>query len=64
MARVATRPLMTPSDLAGQISVPQATLAQWRHLGKGPRFLKLGRHVRYRHEDVAEWLEQAGQAVS
>ena len=43
---------------AAYIKVPLRTLDQWRYLGKGPRFIKVGRHVRYRRDDVDRWLDQ------
>lgn len=33
------------------------TLNTWRCRGGGPRFLKLGRSVRYRRRAVLQWLE-------
>jgi excisionase family DNA binding protein len=38
--------------------VPVGTLANWRYQGRGPRFVKVGRHVRYRRSDVEAWLER------
>jgi len=52
------RPLATPDKVAGFLGLPIATLAQWRYLGKGPRWIKVGRHVRYRMADVEHWLSQ------
>lgn len=37
--------------------VPEGTLAQWRHRGVGPRYIKVGKHVRYDERDVLVWLE-------
>lgn len=34
------------------------TLAQHRHEGKGPRFVRLGRRVLYRGRDLNEFLDQ------
>lgn len=34
-----------------------STLRNWRHLGKGPPYLKVGRSVRYRLDDVEAFLE-------
>lgn len=34
------------------------TLNTWRCRGGGPRFLKLGRSVRYRRRAVLEWLSE------
>lgn len=50
------KPLASPADLAEFLGVPQRTLQQWRWQGKGPRWTKVGRHVRYRWSDVNEWL--------
>lgn len=50
--------LATPHEVAVFLSVPVATLAQWRYLGKGPQPIKVGRHVRYRWCDLEKWLDQ------
>jgi hypothetical protein len=34
-----------------------AAIRRWRLLGKGPRYIKVGAAVRYRLEDVNNWLE-------
>lgn len=46
-----------PEEVSDLLKVPQGTLANWRYLGKGPRFVKVGRRVRYRRSDVEAWLE-------
>jgi predicted DNA-binding transcriptional regulator AlpA len=48
--------LLTAGMLSDEIQVPTATLAQWRYRSEGPPFVRLGRHVRYRREDVDAWL--------
>lgn len=48
--------LLTTTELAAYLSVPVATLHQWRHRGVGPRGIRVGRHVRYRSSDVDAWL--------
>ena len=48
--------LLTPADIADWLSVPEKTLAEWRSRRKGPTYIKLGRHVRYRRSDVELWL--------
>lgn len=58
-------PLLTPQEVAAWLGVPVATLYQWRHARKGPRCLKVGRHLRYRVSDVDAWLddeERSGRA--
>ncbi len=49
--------LMTPIDVSLYLGVPLGTLANWRYLGRGPAFLRVGRHVRYRAADVTAWVE-------
>jgi excisionase family DNA binding protein len=49
--------LMTPDELAEELGIPRATINQWRYWHKGPAFIKVGKHVRYRRGDVAAWLE-------
>lgn len=51
-------PLLTPVDVAEELGVPVSTLANWRYLGLGPRYLRIGRHVRYLAAEVDEWLER------
>ena len=42
------RQLATPEDLAEFLNdIPLKTLAQWRSRGIGPKYRKVGRHVRY-----------------
>ena len=50
--------LWKPTDLADFLGLPETTLRQWRHKGYGPRFVRLGKHVRYRPEDVRDWLDE------
>jgi predicted DNA-binding transcriptional regulator AlpA len=34
-----------------------ATLRNWRHLGKGPNYVKVGKSVRYPLKDLVEFME-------
>jgi hypothetical protein len=36
--------------------VPEGTMRQWRYLGKGPAYVKIGRHVRYRRADLDAFI--------
>jgi hypothetical protein len=49
--------LLTPSDLVARWdnAVTTGTLANWRSKGRGPRFIKLGKAVRYRLPDILEY---------
>lgn len=50
--------LLTPHEVSDYLGIPTATLANWRYQGRGPEFLRVGRHVRYRPSDVMTWVEQ------
>lgn len=52
-----TRKLWTIHDLAGHLCVPVQTIYQWRKKGYGPPGRKIGKHVRFRPEDVERWLD-------
>ncbi|MBA3280098.1 MAG: helix-turn-helix domain-containing protein [Geodermatophilaceae bacterium] len=43
-------------EAASTIGVSAKSLARWRKGGVGPAYLQLGRKVRYRPGDVAEWI--------
>jgi len=45
-------------ELADRWHVSVRTLERWRALGEGPRYLRLGRRIVYRHADV-ESFERA-----
>ena len=49
--------LLTTEQVASMLGLQPNTLAQWRMTGAGPRFLRLGRRVRYRPADIETWLE-------
>jgi excisionase family DNA binding protein len=53
--------LATPAEVAQVLGIPEHTLAQWRSKGKGPDYIKVGRHVRYRWSDVSTWLDTQSQ---
>lgn len=48
--------LITPRQLSDYLGVPTGTLANWRYQGQGPPFVKVGRQVRYRSDDLDLWL--------
>ena len=50
------RTALTERQVAEQLGLSVATLRAWRHRGKGPRFLRLGRSVRYLPSDVDEFV--------
>ncbi|WP_331271251.1 helix-turn-helix transcriptional regulator [Arthrobacter sp. 135MFCol5.1] len=48
---------MDPGELGKRLGKSSAALANWRYLGLGPKFVKVGRAVRYRASDVESWLQ-------
>jgi excisionase family DNA binding protein len=50
--------LLTTGQAAKLINVPAETLRFWRHQGRGPVALKLGRAVRYQPADITAWLAE------
>lgn len=58
--------LLTPEEVARVLGIPTSRLARWRANSpapncpaRGPRWVKLGRDVRYRREDLDAWIESA-----
>jgi excisionase family DNA binding protein len=49
--------LATSIEVSQYTQVPLGTLDQWAHRGVGPRYIKVGRHRRYRWADVDAWLD-------
>ncbi len=57
MTSVLAQKLLNEHEVAKACALSVATLRKWRTQKRGPRFVKLGSHlVRYRVEDVHEWL--------
>ena len=50
------RELVDEIRLANRLGVSRSTVQSWRYAGRGPRFIKLGRLVRYRSADVDAFL--------
>ena len=49
--------LLDTNQLAEQLLNKSNTIEGWRIKGVGPRYIKIGRLVRYHLEDVGLWLE-------
>lgn len=48
--------LMKPSEVAKVIGKPQTTLTSDRFEGRGLPFVKMGRSVRYKKQDVIDYI--------
>jgi excisionase family DNA binding protein len=49
--------LWTVQDVSTYLGVPVMTLYHWRRSGYGPKGKRIGRHLRYRPEDVRAWVD-------
>ena len=52
---------LSTNDLAKRWNLRSGTLSRWRQYGTGPAFLKFGKVVRYRIEDVIEYEQRSLQ---
>lgn len=50
--------LLTVADVAAYLGVPVATVYQWNSRGLGPKRYRVGKHVRYRMDDLDAWVEE------
>ncbi len=46
----------SPEDVAGKGVAAKQTLAKWRHMNRGPAYIKSGSRVLYRGKDLIDWL--------
>ena len=51
-------PVLNTPEAAKFLNVQPATLEQWRWNGRGPRFVKISRSVRYRMSDLESFLDE------
>lgn len=59
-----TRILDSETDIAARLMVAPRTMAEWRRRGFGPRWIKLGKHVRYSRDDVDRWIGERTRSGS
>jgi predicted DNA-binding transcriptional regulator AlpA len=50
-------PLLNEFAVAKSLGLSVTTLRKWRGNGAGPKYLKIGGSVRYRAEDLQEYLD-------
>lgn len=61
MGRTNTGGSLTPGQLAERWQTSKQSLANMRYRGGGPRWIKVGRLVRYRIADVEEYEDAQAQ---
>lgn len=49
--------LLTQSETAELLRRSPRQLEQWRWLGEGPPYLRVGRRILYRESDLEAWLD-------
>lgn len=50
--------LVLPQELATALNATEQTLASWRSTNQGPDFVKLGKGVFYRIDDIRAWVNR------
>ena len=50
--------LLLPPETSQKLGIKTSTLAKWRSVGRGPRFVLVGRLPRYRLSDIDAWLNR------
>ncbi len=53
-----TSPLLSVKELASYLDVPVKTIYTWRHRRGGPKGFRVGKHLRFRWNDVQVWLAE------
>lgn len=49
--------LLTPKQAAEYLSTTPGALSQWRYMSMGPAFMRHGRTIRYRQQDLDAFIE-------
>lgn len=52
------RIVLTNKEAARKLGISHRTLEDWRLTNRGPRFVKLGRLVRYRLDDLLDFMDR------
>jgi excisionase family DNA binding protein len=52
------RRLWTPDELADYLGVTKHCVYSWSSRGGGPKVVRVGARLRYRPDDVDEWLDR------
>jgi predicted DNA-binding transcriptional regulator AlpA len=55
-ANTADHQPLTETEAATRLGLKVATLRAWRHQGRGPAYVRLGRAIRYLAIDIEEFL--------
>lgn len=50
--------MINTNQLAEKLKVSPSSINKWRKTGDGPPYIRYGRKVMYRLEDVEQWLSE------
>lgn len=50
--------LLTIEEVADYLRIPVQTIHYWRYFGRAPRAIRVGRHLRFRMNDLLDWVEE------
>ena len=50
--------LLSIDEVSAYLGIPVDSLRRWRTQGTGPRAAKLGKHLRYRKDEVDRWVTE------
>jgi hypothetical protein len=50
--------LLTTRDVSRWLQVAEITVRKWRLSGRGPLFVRCGTSIRYRPDDLNNWVKQ------
>jgi excisionase family DNA binding protein len=55
---VTQKRLLTTIEVSDYLGIPVSTIHRWRYVGTGPPAIRIGRHLRFDPDDLAEWIEE------
>ncbi len=50
--------LLSPKEAAAYLKVSTNTLATWRHLAQGPKFIRTGRSIKYAQKNLDDYVRK------
>ena len=53
--------LLTGREAAALLRLSERTMERHRTSGTGPRYIALGRAIRYQRRDLLDWIERAAR---
>jgi predicted DNA-binding transcriptional regulator AlpA len=56
--------LWTVQDVSAYLNIPVDSLYQWRSEGHGPPGRRMGKRLRYRPQDVRDWVASLSTEVA